>query len=148
MFLGNRASTIRTVKFRRPCLRTGDWTVSVCKWNLVSWTQSKELVPLSCSETHVFRILDCLRLQVEPSQLDPIERTGPSLLFGDTRVSYIGFCLRLQVEPSQLDPIERAGPSLLFGDTRVSYIGFCLHLQVEPTMLDSRDQLCRLGPTD
>jgi hypothetical protein len=49
----------------------------------------------------------CLRLQVEPTQLGPINIY--SKVVGMRLISRFGdwFCLRLQVEPTQLGPINR-----------------------------------------
>jgi hypothetical protein len=64
----------------------------------------------------------CLRLQVEPTQLGPVDRASPNVLELE---------LRLQVEPTQLGPVDRASPSVLELELR---------LQVEPTQLGPVDR--------
>jgi hypothetical protein len=87
--------------------------VSVFRCNLLGWTQTVELVPVSVFRCNLLGWTQTvelvrLRLQVQPTRLDPNGRASP--------------CLRLQVQPTQMDPIGRGSP--------------CLRLQVQPTQLD------------
>jgi hypothetical protein len=52
-------------------------SVSVFRWNQLTWAQSTKLVPIS--ETGF-----CLRLQVEPTHLGPVDRASPYRRTGDT----------------------------------------------------------------
>jgi hypothetical protein len=69
--------------------------------------------------------LDCLRLQIKPTPLGPIDRVN---------ASETGFCLRLQVKPIQLGPDDRASVSETL--QRLD----CLRLQVKSTPLGPIDR--------